>query len=183
MSYDVFISHSAGDQAVAEAACDAIERAGYLCWLAPRDLARSAEPQAAGLAAIGASKVFLLVLSAESAHSTRVQREAARARQAGLAILPFRIEDAAPGEALHDEIAEAAMLDALQPPLQDHLHDLTALAGRLLEGGEDAPSRPLTVPPRPLPRPKRSTPSWLPIAAVTALGVVAIAVVAAVAVR
>jgi len=181
VSYDVFISHSARDRAVAEAACDAIERAGHLCWLAPRDLRRGEEPAAASFAGISASKVFLLILSAESAQSKQAAREAERARQAGLAIVPLRVEEVEPADSLHYHIADAAMLDAVQPPLADHLGHLTAIVGRMLDGGEGAPLRPLTMPPQNLPRPRRPTPAWLPIAIAGAIGVAAIAVVAALA--
>ena len=80
MSYDVFISHSARDRAVAEAACDAIERAGHLCWIAPRDLGAGEEPAEASFVGISRSKVFLLILSSESAEAKQVVREAERAR-------------------------------------------------------------------------------------------------------
>lgn len=183
MSYDVFISHSARDRAVAESACDAIERAGHLCWLAPRDLGAGEAPEAASFAAIGRCKVFLLVLSADSGASSQIVREAERARRAGLAIIPLRIEAVEPGEALHYHVADAVTLDAVQPPLADHLDHLTAIVGRILDGGEGAPLRPLTVPPQQLPGLRRPTPAWLPIAIAGAVGVAAIAVVAAVATR
>jgi hypothetical protein len=183
VSYDVFISHSRHDQAVAEDACDAIERAGHLCWIAPRDLAAGEEPAEAGFAGISRSKIFLLILSARSADSRRIAREAERARRAGLAIIPLRIEPVEPGDQLHYHIADAVMLEAMQPPLADHLDHLTAVVDRMLEGGEGAPLRPLTVPPQPLPKLRRPTPSWLPIAIAGALGVAAIAVVAAIAAR
>ena len=183
VSYDVFISHSARDRAVAEAACDAIERAGHLCWIAPRDLGAGEEPAAASFAGIGRCKIFLLILSAESADSAEVAREAERARRAGLAIIPLRIEAAEPGEQLHYHIADAAPLDAVSPPLSAHLDHLIAMVGRILDGGEGAPLRPLTVPPQPLAKVRRPTPSWLPIAIAGLVGLVAIAVVAAIAVR
>ena len=182
VSYDVFISHSAGDRAVAEAACDAIERAGHLCWIAPRD-AGAGEEIAARFEGISRSKVFLLILSRESAASRQAAREAERARSAGLAIVPLRIEAVEPGDKLHYQIADAMPLDAMQPPLADHLAHLTAIVGRMLEGGEGAPLRPLTLPPQKLPRMRRPTPSWLPIAIAGAAGVAAIALVAALAVR
>jgi hypothetical protein len=183
MSYDVFISHCAGDAAAAEAACDAIERGGHFCWLAPRDVGAGQAPAEASFAAIGRGKVFLLVLSAESAASQQVAREAERARRAGLAIVPLRIEPVEPGDPLHYHIAGAVPLDATQPPLSAHLGHLTAIVGRILDGGEGAVPRPLTVPPGPLPRRRRPTPTWLPIAIAGALGLLAIAVVAAVAAR
>jgi hypothetical protein len=181
MSYDVFISHCARDEAAAAAACDAIERGGHLCWMAPRDVGADRAPAEASFAAIGRCKVFLLVLSAESAGSKQVAREAERARRAGLAIVPLRIEPVEPGDPLQYHIAGAVPLDAVQPPLSDHLGHLIAVVGRILDGGEGAVPRPLTVPPGPLPRHRRPTPHWLPIAIAGALGVAAIAVVAAVA--
>ena len=183
VSYDVFISHCAGDQAIAETACDAIERAGHLCWIAPRDLRNGEEQAAASFSGISASKIFLLILSSESAGSKQVEREAERARRAGLAIIPLRIEAVEPDDRLHYHIADAVMLDAAQPPLSDHLAHLTAIVGRILDGGDGAPLRPLTMPPQKLPRVRRPTPSWLPIAIAGLVGLVAIAVVAAIAVR
>jgi len=178
LSYDVFISHVAGDRAIAETACDAIERAGHLCWLAPRDCAAGEEAEKAGFAAMGRCKVFLLILSAESRDSGQVAREAERASRAGLAIIPLRTEAVEPGDELHYQIAGAAVLDAVQPPLSAHLDHLTATVGRILDGGEGAPMRPLTVPPGPQ-KLRRPTRSWLPIAIAGAVGLAAIAVVAA----
>jgi hypothetical protein len=183
LSYDVFISHSPADRAVAQAACDAIERAGHLCWLAPRDLGEGDAPEAASFAGISRSKVFLLILSADSADSKQVAREAERAQRAGLGIIPLRIAAVEPGDRLHYHIAGADAVDALQPPLPAHLDHLTAIVGRMLEGGEGAPLRPLTMPPQPMVRMRRPTPAWLPIAIAGAVGLAAIAVVAAVAVR
>ena len=174
--HDVFISHEAKDEAVAEEVREAIERAGHLCWIAHRDDAGGGE----GAEAIASCKVFLLILSAESAESARVRREAERAAAAGLAIVPFRIEAAEPAAELAFILAAAPRLDALQPPLGPHLDHLTAIVGRLLEGGDDAPPRPLTVPPRPLPPVRGPTPSWLPIALAGLIGLIAIALVAAI---
>lgn len=183
MSYDVFISHSAGDRAVAETACDAIERAGHLCWIAPRDAGNGDMSGEASFAAIGRCKIFLLVLSAESAGSRQVAREAERARSAGLALIPLRIEAVEPGDQLHYHIADATPIDALEPPMSAHLARLTAIVERMLDGGEGAPLRPLTMPPRPMPRLRPPMPAWLPIAIAGALGLAAIAVVAAIAAR
>lgn len=183
MSYDVFISHAAGDRSVAIAACDAIERAGHLCWIAPRDVGAGERAGEAGFAGISRSKIFLLILSAESAASKQVVREAERARSAGLAVIPLRVEPVEPGDQLLYHIADANPLDAVKPPLTAHLVQLTAIVDQILEGGEGAPLRPLTMPPQPMPRLRRPTPTWLPIAIAGALGVAAIAVVAAVAAR
>jgi hypothetical protein len=179
VSHDVFISHGAKDRAVAEAVCDALERAGHLCWVAHRDAAAGGQSGAAGVEAVGACRIFLLILSADSAESAQVRREAERAASAGLAIVPFRIEAAEPPAELDFLIGGAPCLDALQPPLGPHLDHLTAIVGRLLDGGEGAPLRPLTLPPRPLPPMPGPAPSWLPIALAGLIGLIAIAIVAA----
>src|SRR5688572_25696121 len=36
--HDVFVSHSAKDKAKADAVCDALEKGGVRCWIAPRDI-------------------------------------------------------------------------------------------------------------------------------------------------
>ena len=182
MSYDVFISHCAGDRAIAEAACDAIERAGHLCWIALRDAGAGEAAGDPGFTAISRSKIFLLILSAESAGSIQVAREAERARKAGLAIIPLRIEPVEPGDQLHYHIADAVPLEAVAPPLSGHLDELNGIVQRLLDGGDGAPLRPLTMPPRPLQR-RRPTPAWLPVAIAGAIDMAAIAVVAAIAAR
>jgi hypothetical protein len=67
--------------------------------------------------------------------------------------------------------------------LSAHLDQLNVIVERILDGGEGAPLRPLTMPPQPLQRRRRPAPAWLPIAIAGALGVAAIAVVAAIAAR
>jgi TIR domain len=38
MNFDAFISYSANDKVIADAACATLERAGIRCWIAPRDV-------------------------------------------------------------------------------------------------------------------------------------------------
>lgn len=180
VSYDVFISHDAKDLAVAEAACAAIERAGHICWMAPRDVAPGEDENGAIVDAIHASRIFLLIVSAGSADSDALRREAERAANAGLAILLFRIEEVEPSAGLAYALGEAHRLDALQPPLAPHLDYLTAIVGRMVEGGGSPSIRPLTAPPQPLPKVAVAMPSWLPIALAGLVGLLAIAIVAAI---
>jgi hypothetical protein len=101
-----------------------------------------------------------------------------RAADGGLAIIPLRIADVAPPPGLAHLCGSARWLDALTPPLGLHLDYLTAIVGRLLEGGEGAPLRPLTAPPQPMPAAHRPAPSWLPIALAGLAGLAAIAIAA-----
>lgn len=176
MAHEVFISHSSQDSAVADAACAAIERAGHLCWIAPRDIVPGQDYAEAIVEGIKASRIFLLIVSANSANSPQVRRETERAANAGLAIIPLRIDDVELSGTLEYFISSAHWLDAKTPPLAPHLDYLTAIVGRLLEGGPQ-PGRPLTTPPQPLAEVRPGWRSWLPIALAGAIGVAAIAAV------
>ena len=85
MSYDVFIGHDRGDRAVADAARAAIERAGHICWIAPRDVRPGQDDNEAAAQGISDSRVFLPILSSRSAGSEEVRRAVERAAAAGLA--------------------------------------------------------------------------------------------------
>ena len=173
MAHDVFISHSSQDREVALAACEAIERGGHRCWIAPRDILPGQDYGEAIVDGIRAARVFVLIFSAHSSESPQVRRETERAANAGLAMVPVRIEEAQPSKSLEYFISSAHWLDAFPPPLDPHLAYLEAAVDRLL-GGE-ATGRPLTMPPRPMPRPKR--PRWVPVALAGMAGVAAIAAV------
>ena len=150
--HDVFISHDAKDRAVAEAACEALERAGHLCWVAPRDAAAGRAGGAAGVEAIGR------VQDLPADPLGRKRRIGAgpargRARRRGRARhrpLPDRGRRSRP-TALDFLIAGADGSTRCSRRSAPHLDHLTAIVGRLLDGGEGAPLRPLTMPPRPLP--------------------------------
>jgi hypothetical protein len=176
MAHDVFISHSAQDRGVADAACAAIERAGHLCWIAPRDIVPGQDYAEAIVEGIKASRIFLLIVSANSAGSPQVRRETERAANAGLPIIPLRIDDVELSGSLEYFISSAHWLDATTPPLAPHLDYLTAIVGRLLDGGEQ-PGRALTTPPQPMADVRPGWRSWLPIALAGVIGVAAIAAV------
>jgi len=159
MTHDVFISHSAHDRDVADAACIALEQRGFRCWIAPRDLA----PGRGHGEAIAASRVFLLVVSAATDG-----REAQQAADAGLPMVALRIAEVRP-EGLP---ASASWVDALTPPIAPHLDYLGDTVAELLDSVRRGPL-PGTAPLR------RAAPAWLPIALAGAAGVAAIALAAA----
>lgn len=154
-THDVFISHSSQDQAVAEAAREAIEGAGHRCWIAPRDIVPGEKYGEAIVNGIQASRIFLLIVSARSVASHQVERETERAANAGLAIIPFRIEDVKPSKSLEFFISSAHWLDAFEPPMDRHYDYLTEVVGQLLAAkkGEAGPPAHRAVPP-----PKRTIP-------------------------
>src|SRR6476469_9863778 len=124
MAHDVFISYSARDKTTADAACATLEANGTRCWIAPRDVTPGANWAGAIAQAIRDSRVFLLVFSADANGSQQVAREVERAVAAAIPIIPFRIEDIVPSDALEYFLGSHHWLDAITPPLQHHLERL-----------------------------------------------------------
>lgn len=117
MKHDVFISHSSADRETAAGACDALERRGLACWIAPRDIIPGQDYGEAIIEGIRGSRIFLLIFSGNTGESHQVRREIERAANQGLAIIPFRIEEVMPSKSLEYFISGAHWLDAIEPPL------------------------------------------------------------------
>ncbi|MBR4782118.1 MAG: TIR domain-containing protein [Lachnospiraceae bacterium] len=91
---DVFISHSSKDKEIAEKVLNYFEERGLSCWIAPRDIVPGTEWAAAINAAITASKVFLIIYTANSAGSSQVSREISLAEtKPGVFVVPYKTDD------------------------------------------------------------------------------------------
>src|SRR3990172_1879791 len=162
MAHDVFISHSSKDKAIADAVCATLEGNRIRCWIAPRDIQPGQEFARAIVDAIHDARVFVLVFSGASNASDHVIREVNRAITVGLPVLPLRVEDVVPTDSLDYYLAGKHWLDALTPPLEDHLAHLSEAVAFLM-----TPPQPKTQPQpdehpaapsvAPLPAPAQST--------------------------
>jgi hypothetical protein len=132
VAFDVFVSYASKDKTVADAVCAKLESAGIRCWIAPRDIVPGRSYGEAIIEAIHAAKVMVLVFSSNANASGHIPKEVERAVSSGLAILPFRIEDVAPGKSLDYFIGSVHWLDAMTPPMEKHLDDLAATVHKLL---------------------------------------------------
>jgi TIR domain len=142
MAHDVFISYSAKDKLTADAVCAKLESRGVRCWIAPRDILASEEYAAALVNALRGSRLMVLVFSSGANQSQQVLREVERAVSKGLPILPLRIEDVPPSEAMEFYISSRHWLDALTPPLEQHLAQLSDTVTLLLSRPADAAHHP-----------------------------------------
>jgi predicted ATPase len=144
MAHDVFICHASQDKTVADAACAAFERAGIVCWIAPRDPlpGRPYGPQI--IEAIEHARVVLLIFSGQANRSEHVARELEIAANAKKPIVPFRIEAVMPSGDLQYYITRVHWLDAMAPPMETRLSELVAVVQQLLEGGAARPAAPAT---------------------------------------
>ena len=107
---DVFISYASPDSAVADAACESLERAGVTCWIAPRDVTPGAFYADEIVHAIDAAKAIVLILSRHAAESPHVLREIERATSKRHPVVSLRI-DHAPLPVLAQPIGEVRPAD------------------------------------------------------------------------
>jgi hypothetical protein len=142
MAHDVFISYSSKDKTVADAVCATLETRKIRCWIAPRDVPPGEQYAAALVNAINDSKVFVLVLSQGSNTSRQVIREVEEAVDHGIPIIPFRIEDVEPTDAMRYYIKSLHWLDAMNPPLERHLGKLADSVQAIMSVGAGEPAVP-----------------------------------------
>lgn len=122
----VFISYSQPDRDCAFELVERLEGAGIDCWIAPRDIAPSADWAAEIMDAISSARAMILVFSQSSNQSPQVRREVERAVHKQLCILPFRIEDVLPSKSLEFFLSTQHWMDAFPPPREPHYARLCA---------------------------------------------------------
>ncbi len=126
MAREVFVSYSQPDYDCAMALVERVERDGVNCWIAPRDIAPSADWAAEIIDAISNARVMVLVFSASSNDSPQVRREVERAVHKQVSILPFRIENVLPSKSLEYFLSAQHWMDAFPPPREAHYARLCA---------------------------------------------------------
>ena len=138
MRADVFVSYSQPDRSQAFEIVSQLEARGIKVWVAPRDIAPSAEWAAEIIEAIGASKLMVLVFSGASNSSPQVRREVERAVHRQVPILTVRVEDALPTKSMEYFLSAQHWLDAFPAPLARHCEQLCREVSVLL-GAAPAP--------------------------------------------
>jgi formylglycine-generating enzyme required for sulfatase activity len=138
MAHDVFISYASEDAPIAQAICGRLEGKGIRCWIAPRDIRPGADWQAEIVAAIRSARAVVLVFSAHANASLEVPREISIASKQGLSIITFRIEDVAPVGSLDYALNTVHWLDAITPPVEDHIQRLDDSLQVILKMGKSS---------------------------------------------
>lgn len=123
-NHDVYISYAQNDKPVADAMCATLESNGIRCWIAPRDLTQRMDSLPQMMKAIDTCQVLVVIFSSHANNSLHISKECTRAIDSGRIIIPFRIEDTLPSDAMKYLIGTPHWLDALTPPLEQHLSRL-----------------------------------------------------------
>jgi hypothetical protein len=170
MAHDVFVSYANKDKPVADAVVAGLESAEIRCWYAPRDIDPGSSWGEAINTAIENSRFMVILLSEKSNRSNHVVREVERAVANDVIIIPFRIEQITPTGAMAYFLSTEHWLDALTPPIKQHIDELVRTIQRFQAGGERKPS--------PSPSPERKpAPTWLLIGAAVLIPLVVLAAV------
>jgi hypothetical protein len=103
------------------------------CWIAPRDILPGMDWGEAIVEAIHESKAMLLVFSSKANASQQIKREVERAVHRGIPLIPIRLDDALPSKSLEYFISTPHWLDALTPPLEQHLQRVAQAVKLLLQ--------------------------------------------------
>ena len=144
MAHDVFISYSTEDKPVADAVCVTLESRGIRCWVAPRDVLPGMDWGEAIIRAVTESRVMVLIFSSSANRSQQIKREVNQAIEKEIPIVPFRIENVLPSGSLEYYLDVTHWLDALTPPMENHIQQLAATVTRLLKR---AGIQPVFIPP------------------------------------
>jgi hypothetical protein len=144
--FDVFVSYSTKDKTASDATCAALESAGIRCWIAPRDITPGMEWGEAIVDAIDNCRVFVLIFSSNANDSPQIHRETERAVNRGIPVVPLRIEGIVPTKAMAYFVNSVHWLDAMTPPLEDHLTRLAQSIRALLEASDNTAAAPAIHP-------------------------------------
>jgi formylglycine-generating enzyme required for sulfatase activity len=135
MAHQVFISYASADRENADRVCEALEQAGFPCWIAPRNIPAGNDFPGAIVDAIAAARVLVLLVTEHSATSPHVLTEVGHAFNGRKRIVPFRLSTAALPADLGYFLSMTQWLDAPEGCTEANLGKLTeavrdALAGK-----------------------------------------------------
>jgi hypothetical protein len=149
-SHDVFISYAAADTIAATAVRSRLESRGITCWMSRPTESATATAESIRTARDSA-RVMVVVFSTSANTWPQVASDVEYAIQRKLPIVPLRLTASMPTGPLESLFGNAYWIDAITPPLAQHLSHLTSAVRTVL--GEQQPrksTRP-ALPPRSLP--------------------------------
>ena len=135
--YDMFISYATKNADIAQYVVEKIERRGKRCFIAPRDINSGADYASEIIRGISNSMAVLLIFSSESDKSAYVLREINSAVSRNKTIIPLRIENFLPSEALEFYLGPTHWLDAFPQVLDTHLDSILSILKGLSAQSEE----------------------------------------------
>ncbi|HLY45831.1 MAG TPA: EAL domain-containing protein [Stellaceae bacterium] len=159
MKASIFISYASQDRFHAEKIIAFIEAQRFRCWAAFRDVHVGANYQESITHTIRNAKIMIAVFTDNSNSSSEMPKELSLASRYNLKVIPLRMEDAEPGDALAYELATHQWVDMFQnweAGCERVLSQLKAFVPTPLRGRTPPPPRPaaeIATPPTAAPQP------------------------------
>ena len=144
--YDMFISYATKNADIAQYVVEKIERRGKRCFIAPRDINSGADYASEIIRGISNSLAVLLIFSSESDKSAYVLREINSAVSRNKTIIPLRIENFLPSEALEFYLGPTHWLDAFPQVLDTHLDSILSILKGLSAQSEEPSAKEVVFP-------------------------------------
>jgi len=152
MTHRVFISYSSQDHAIANRVCSGLEKAGFACWIAPRDVEAGTGFAGTIVQAITATEAMVVLLTGNAVSSPHVLSEVGHAFNEHKRILPVLLVSLKMPPDFEYFLAHRQWLDASQGFDDETLQSVIATVSRLLS--EPFDPYPDPAPPRPGPKTK-----------------------------
>jgi TolB-like protein/Tfp pilus assembly protein PilF len=134
----VFISYASHDASLAQKACSALEAAGILCWIAPRDVVPGTQYADGIVHAIDDSSILVLIVSKEALASAHVDRELERAASKRHPVVALRIDTAPLTAAFEYFLNQSQWIEAGAGGADGAIEKLVEAVGRHLASGSSA---------------------------------------------
>jgi hypothetical protein len=142
----IFISYASIDRKIAETICDALQARGLPCWISCRDIGPGENFQEAIVAAIRSARVMLLVFTSNANNSDEIKKEIVLAGHNHVTVIPVRVEDVVPNDALAYEFATRQWVDLFRDwereidRLAAQVSGVNAMAGTTASAHETKPA-------------------------------------------
>jgi hypothetical protein len=149
VSAPIFISYSSIDQRIAETICDALQSRGYPCWIACRDVGPGENFQEAIVKAIRSAKLMILVFTSNANNSDEIKKEVVLAGRHRVTVVPVRVEDVVPNDALAYEFATRQWIDLFKD-WERNIEQLTLRIASIVTDGASRPDQGAAVEAKPL---------------------------------
>ncbi len=120
----IFVSHAEPDRRRAMSLVAELEKAGFRCWIAPRDIPKGADFRESILGAIDACAAFMLVFSSHANTSKWVDRELAEADEQEKPVFWIRLEDLQPKRSIWLVLRHIQFLDAFHDAFSAYAAEL-----------------------------------------------------------
>jgi TIR domain len=134
VSAPIFISYCSIDEKIATTICDALQSRGYPCWISCRNVNPGENFQEAIVKAIRSAKLMILIFTSNANNSDEIKKEVVLAGRHRITVVPVRVEDVVPNDALAYEFATRQWIDLLKD-WEDHIEQLTLQIGNILTDG------------------------------------------------